>query len=72
MEVRGQIHALAALPPGKGAPRYPLDRLAGPQSCSGQCGVKKNVLPLLGIEPRQSNPWPIASTNAEGVLLSGI
>jgi hypothetical protein len=28
--------------------RYPLDRLDGPQSRSGRCGVGKNLLPLAG------------------------
>jgi hypothetical protein len=53
MEVSGQLHAPAALPPGK-APRYPMDRrLGGPQSWSGRRGVEKN-LALPGIEPRPS------------------
>jgi len=39
MEVSGQLHAPAALPPGK-EPWYPLDRrLGGPQSRSGRGGV---------------------------------
>jgi hypothetical protein len=34
-------------------PRYPLDRwLGGPQCRSGRCGEEKNLLTLLGIEPR--------------------
>jgi hypothetical protein len=50
-----QYHAAAALPPRK-EPRYPLDRkLRRPQSRSGRCGEKKNLLPLPGIEPRQSS-----------------
>jgi hypothetical protein len=37
--------------------RYPLDvRLAEPQSRCGHCGVEKNPLSLLGIEPRSSIP----------------
>jgi hypothetical protein len=41
MEVSGQLHAPAALPPGK-SPRYPLDRrLGGPQSRSGRFGEEK-------------------------------
>jgi hypothetical protein len=52
MEVSGQLHALAALPPGK-EPPYPLDRrLVGPQSRCGRCGEGKNLLPLSGIESR--------------------
>jgi hypothetical protein len=51
MEVSGQIHAPAALPPGKQL-RYPLDRrLGGPQSQSGPYGEEKNRLLLQGIEP---------------------
>jgi hypothetical protein len=43
MEVSGQLHAPAALPPGK-SPWYPLDRrLGGPQSRSGR-GVGQNLL----------------------------
>jgi hypothetical protein len=50
MEVRGQIHAPAALPPGKD-PWYPLDRrLDRPQNRSGRGGEEKNSLPLPGIE----------------------
>jgi hypothetical protein len=30
--------------------------LGGPQSRSGRCGVKKNLLSLSGIEPRPSSP----------------
>jgi hypothetical protein len=40
--------------PGHGtSPRYPLYRkLRGPQSRSGSCEEKKNLLPLPGSEPR--------------------
>jgi hypothetical protein len=45
MEVRSQIHAPAALPPGKQR-RYPLDRrLGGPQSCSVRGGEEANFHP---------------------------
>jgi hypothetical protein len=51
MEVSGQLHAPAALPPGK-SPRYLLDRrLGGPQSRSGRGGEEKNSQPLPGLEP---------------------
>jgi hypothetical protein len=41
--VSGQLHAPAALPPGKSS-RYPLyRRLGGPQSRSGRHGEVKNV-----------------------------
>jgi hypothetical protein len=47
MEVSGQLHAPAALPPG-----YPLDRrLGGPQSHSGCGGEEKNAQLPPGIEP---------------------
>jgi hypothetical protein len=50
MEVGGQFHAPAALPPGK-EPRYPLDRrLGGPQSRSGRGGEEKNSQSPPGIE----------------------
>jgi hypothetical protein len=45
MEVSGQLHALAALSPGK-EPMVPLDRrLGGPQSRSGRGGEEKNSQP---------------------------
>jgi hypothetical protein len=51
MEVSGQLHASAALPPGK-EPRYPLDkRLGGLQTHSGHGGEEKNSQSLPGIEP---------------------
>jgi hypothetical protein len=51
--VSGQGHAPAALYPWRKDPRYPLDRkLGGPQSRSGHRGLRKNPLPLQGIEPR--------------------
>jgi hypothetical protein len=51
MEVSGQLHDPAALPPGK-RPWCPLDRrLGGPQSRSGRDGEKKNYQPPLGLEP---------------------
>jgi hypothetical protein len=37
--------------------RYPLDRmLGGPQSQSGRCGERKNVLSLQGIESQPYSP----------------
>jgi hypothetical protein len=51
MEVIGQIHAPAALLPGKN-PRYPLDRRLGePQSRFRHGGEEKNSQPPSGIEP---------------------
>jgi len=50
MEVRGQLHALAALPLGT-EPCYPLKkRQSAPQSQSRCFGEKKNFLPLTGTE----------------------
>jgi hypothetical protein len=51
MEVSGQLHALAALLPGK-SPRCPLDRRpGGPQISSRRDGEEKNSQPLPGMEP---------------------
>jgi hypothetical protein len=49
--VSGQIHAPAALPPGKRLPYTLHRRLGGPQSRSGRGGEEKNSQPLPGIEP---------------------
>jgi hypothetical protein len=50
--VSGQLHAPAALPPGK-SPQYPFyRRLGGPQSRSGRYGeVKFFTLPGLELRP---------------------
>jgi hypothetical protein len=51
MEMSDQLHAPAALPPGK-EPQYPLDRrLGGLQSRSGHGDEEKNSQIPLGIEP---------------------
>jgi hypothetical protein len=51
LEVSGQLHSPAALPPGK-SPRYPLDRrLGGPQSRFGQF--------------RSENSWPYRDSNCD-------
>jgi len=51
MEVSGQLHAAAALPPGQ-SPWYTLNRrLGGAQSCSGHSDEEKNSQPLPKIEP---------------------
>jgi hypothetical protein len=51
MEVNGQLHAPAALAPGK-EPLVPLDRrLGGPQSRYERGGEEKNSQPPPGIEP---------------------
>jgi hypothetical protein len=37
--------------------RYSLRRrLDGPQNQPGRCGVEKNILPMLGIEPPWASP----------------
>jgi hypothetical protein len=52
MEVSGQVHGPAALPPGSST-RYPLyKRLGEPQDLYGYYGEEKNLLPLPEIEPR--------------------
>jgi hypothetical protein len=61
MEASGQPNAPAALPQGK-SPWYPLDRrLGGPQSRSGRGVKEKNSQPLLGLEPRSSNPQTLST-----------
>jgi hypothetical protein len=51
MEVSGQLHAPAALPPEK-SPCYPLDRrLSELQSRSGRGGEEIKSQPPPGIEP---------------------
>jgi hypothetical protein len=50
MEVSSQLHAPAALPPGK-EPLVPFgQRLGGPQSRFGCGGEEKNCQPLPGLE----------------------
>jgi hypothetical protein len=61
LEVSGQLHIRAALPPVK-EPRYPLDRkLVGPET--GQDDVeKRKILTLLGlVNPDPSVIQPVAS-----------
>jgi hypothetical protein len=47
MEVRGQFHAPAALPPGKDPPVH----IGGPQNRSGHGGEERNSHPLARLEP---------------------
>jgi hypothetical protein len=55
MEVSAQLHASAALPPGK-SPLYPFDtRLGESQSRSGHDGDGKNFQSPPGIEPQNPN-----------------
>jgi hypothetical protein len=52
MEVSGQLHAPAALHPGKG-PLILMDRrLGGPQIRSGRGGEEKKTQSLSGLEPQ--------------------
>jgi hypothetical protein len=53
LEVSGQLHVLAALPPGE-SPQYLLDRLGGPQS---RCGRHGEVKILAPIGTRTPTPW---------------
>jgi hypothetical protein len=62
----GQLHAPAALPPGK-EPRFSLDRrLGGPQNRSGRLGEEKILDPTgtLTPIPQSSNPEPVAIPTA--------
>jgi hypothetical protein len=53
MRVGGQLHAPAALPPGKET-RYPLyRRLCGPQ---GRSGRLRKISPPPGFDPRTVQP----------------
>jgi hypothetical protein len=51
MEISGQLHAPALLPPRKSL-WYPLDRrLGGPQRWFGRGGEEKNSQTVPGLEP---------------------
>jgi hypothetical protein len=73
--VTGQLHATAALPPGK-SPRYPLDRkLGGPQNRSGRRGEEK-ILEPTGTQnpPARSRSlyglrYPVSQSTAVGVFI---
>jgi hypothetical protein len=63
MEVRGQLHASAALLPGK-SPLYPLDRrLGGPQKRSRRGDEEKNSQPRRESNPRTPIVQPVAQRN---------
>jgi hypothetical protein len=51
MEVSGQFHVPADLPPGKEPPVSLDRRLSGPQSHSRRRGEEKNSQPLPGLKP---------------------
>jgi hypothetical protein len=63
MEVGGQRHATAALPPGK--TRYPLYRRLG--GLQGRSGRVWKISTLLGFDPRTAQP--VASHYTEYAIL---
>jgi hypothetical protein len=64
MEVSGQLHAPAALPPGKD-PCYSLDRrLGGPQSRSGGGGEERNSQPPPGRERMRIKLYYLVNPNS--------
>jgi hypothetical protein len=71
MEVSGQLHAPAGLPPGKD-PRYPLDRrLGGPQSRSGRGGEEIDFQPPPEIEPWTPIVQPVAQRYTDWAKQAG-
>jgi hypothetical protein len=61
LEVSGELHAPAALPPGE-EPRYPLDRrLGGPQSRPGRHEEEKILDPTWTRTPTPQSSNPVAS-----------
>jgi hypothetical protein len=54
MDVSGQLHTSAALPPEKEPPGMDK-RLGGPHSRSGRGGEEKKSQPQPGIEPLSSS-----------------
>jgi hypothetical protein len=62
MGVRGQLHALAALSPGKEI-SDPLDmRLGGPERLSGGSRERVCAIPQVGLEPHSSDVQPVVIT----------
>jgi hypothetical protein len=72
MEVNGQFHTMATLPPPQGKnPWYSLNRmLGGPQSQSGHGGKEKNSQPLSGIYLQSSSSQPSHYTDWAIMILS--
>jgi hypothetical protein len=69
LEVSGQLHAPAALLPGK-RPRYPFyKRLIGPQSRSGRYGEVK-IFTLPGLELRPPVVQSVASRYTDWAILA--
>jgi hypothetical protein len=53
MELSGQLHALAGLPPGKDSPiTIGYEAAWAPEPVCRCCGEEKNLLCLQGIEPK--------------------
>jgi hypothetical protein len=74
MEVNGQVHASAALSPGKRPPALLDRRLDRPHSRSGRCGGEKNVI-IRNDENRRWNACQsvdilTSETTQNGVLLA--
>jgi hypothetical protein len=57
MQVSGQLHVPASLPPGKKKPRTHLIRgWVSPKAGLGVAVEQTNLLPLPGFEPRSDQP----------------
>jgi hypothetical protein len=70
--VSGQLHAPAALPPGK-SPQYPLYRtLGGPQSQSGRCEEEKILEPTGTRTLDPSVVQPVASRYTNYAILAPV
>jgi hypothetical protein len=58
MEVNDELHVTAALPPGKRATgTHWIENWVGPRTSLDD--MKRKILPLPGIEPWPSSPWPV-------------
>jgi hypothetical protein len=69
LEVSGQLHAPAALPPRKDTPRYPFyRRLGGPQSRSGRYGEVKIFYPTGTRTPAPLVVQPVASRYSDWAI----
>jgi hypothetical protein len=62
MQVNGQLHASAALRPGKKPDTHWRENFGGPQSRSGGFWRGENLFPLSGVEYRTIQP--VATLNA--------
>jgi hypothetical protein len=68
MEVSGQVHAPAALPPGGKSPWYPLDRRLGEPQCRYGRGGEEKSLPLPGIEPGHPDRSLVTILSYSGII----